>query len=237
MQLLPGLITKKIVKYLDIESILEMRLVCKKFKRAIYMFCDKLFVRYDLHNIDEIEGITMGKSISIAFEVNIISKLKNIRRMKLKYQCAYDSNIFDIFVKYESVTYWMKELDLSFCQNVTNNSLQYFSKLKKLNLSYCRWVTDKSLCELGNIKHLILVSCKNISNVGLMYLNNARKLNIYGCEKISDEGLKYLKNLKYLNIGFCGNITKKGINYVKNVIKLEIKSCHRIDIEIGRAHV
>ena len=55
-------------------------------------------------------------------------------------------------------------LDISSCQNITDEGLQYLNNIAKLNLSFCKNITDEGLKYLNNVTDLN-ISSSNITGV------------------------------------------------------------------------
>ncbi|CAF0990050.1 unnamed protein product [Brachionus calyciflorus] len=143
--------------------------------------------------------------------------------------------------------------------------------LEFIDLSFCSNVTDKSLESLCKtciyIKNLYLRRCKQISDIGVLYIAkycvNLRELSLCQCAKVSDTGIKYLANdkilhsssknsfndaenlhgsknkdfkykIKYLSLAECPLITDYSLIYLcklgffKNIKYLNLRGCTKI---------
>ena len=95
----------------------------------------------------------------------------------------------------------LEELDLGYCNNITDEGLKHLKgmkKLKKLDLWGCK-ITDEGLSYLEGLQSLEFLSlwgCKNITDEGLKHLEDMelKELYLYGCNNITSEGLKYINN-------------------------------------------
>jgi hypothetical protein len=101
-----------------------------------------------------------------------------------------------------------KNLNLSDCGKITDESVKFLTKCEKLNLSYCQNVTNESVKLLGGCRELNLSHCKNITNESVKFLGKCEKLNILGCPAYEDLNLieKYLNcNLQKKIFDLCVN--------------------------------
>ena len=93
-------------------------------------------------------------------------------------------------------------INLSYCNNITDQGLQYLKGVHTINLSYCNKITDQGLQYLadksalisGKLKgvHTINLSHCNITDQGLQYLKGVHKIDLYMCHKITNQCLQYL---------------------------------------------
>lgn len=130
---------------------------------------------------------------------------------------------------------------------ITDESMKCLSileSLKKLDLSECQEITDEGIKnlvlpgKLKLLKWLDCYKCGGISDDGLKYISenlpSLNFLNVDSSVDITDKGLKYLSKLKFLtNVNFsdCINITNKGLKYFrlyKTLTKIDISGCCEI---------
>lgn len=99
----------------------------------------------------------------------------------------------------------LKCLMLGYCNKITDNGIEYLTKIKTLN-------------------YLSLVSCSSITDVGLeklTLLTGLETLDLRGCKGITDRGLinlKAMKNLKEVMLGGCPNISSEGIEELRTYL-------------------
>ena len=101
------------------------------------------------------------------------------------------------------------KLDLSNCDQITNDSLacfSHFQQLQEVNLEWCINISDEGLSFISNLPQL-------------------QKLNLDGCWDITDKGLACCSNmhkLKELNLSGCGQVTGNGLDYLSNLAELSL---------------
>nr|QBK90125.1 MAG: leucine-rich repeat protein [Pithovirus LCPAC102] len=71
-------------------------------------------------------------------------------------------------------------------------------KFKKYNLSYCYNITDESVKLLDGLHTLILINNPQITDESVKLLGKLHTLNLSYCEKITDESVKLLGGLHTL---------------------------------------
>ncbi|XP_053979327.1 F-box/LRR-repeat protein 14 isoform X1 [Hylaeus anthracinus] len=121
---------------------------------------------------------------------------------------------------------YLRELDLSGCNKITDVSLKHafaFPELRILNLSQCQQVTHIGLDYLSKnnpaIEDLNLNQCHNVSDIGISYLaqrlHRLKRLLIQGCSQLTDHTLDsirlYCKSLHYLDTRYCLGMTVAGV--------------------------
>jgi hypothetical protein len=92
------------------------------------------------------------------------------------------------------------EVDLSYCQTVTDAEVARLKKLKQLTVLHLfkTKVTDEGLKELKELKQLTVLGLggTNVSDEGLTELKELKqltKLFLNGCKEVTDAGVKELK--------------------------------------------
>jgi len=127
----------------------------------------------------------------------------------------------------------LDQLDLSWCNNITDTGISHLStliNLKKLNLRQCSNITDTGISHLStliNLNQLDLVGCNRITDTGISHLSNLTNLNqldLLGCYRITDIGISHLSTmikLNQLSLQGCDNITDKGISHLSTLINLK----------------
>ena len=92
--------------------------------------------------------------------------------------------------------------------------------LKELDVSRCDFIDDDSLehlCKLEHLTSLTLADCDEVSDEGLQHvacLRTLETLDLNGCFMISDDGLRHLtelSNLKTLGLKCCDKVTDVGV--------------------------
>eukprot|EP00794_Sanderia_malayensis_P007266 gene7266-8077_t len=109
----------------------------------------------------------------------------------------------------------VRKLSISFCDSLTDNSLQWLMQLKQLNSLQLK---KGSYFSTEGMLHF-LKSLKMFDGTGLTYLNLAE------CTALSDNCLHAISEscpkLKMLNLSWCWEVTDDGINFI-------LDSCHHI---------
>lgn len=134
----------------------------------------------------------------------------------------------------------LQEIYLQNCIDVTDKTLESFTKLDKLrifNLNGCSEITNKGLeflAKLPNLQELYLRSCKDITDQGLESLANLNLLKLdLSSTQITDKGvlkLGNLTNLLWIDLRYC-NITDQALQTIANFSELEhldLNECDQI---------
>jgi hypothetical protein len=114
-------------------------------------------------------------------------------------------------------------IDLHYCEGITNNGLKYLQSAKTINLGGCH-ISNEGLKHLKSVTNIRLSFC-NIRDKDLEYFQHVESINISQCDRITDEGLKHLKAVPNINLSFCCNITDKGLEYLKCVESIDLFFC------------
>ena len=114
-----------------------------------------------------------------------------------------------------SSTKYLKNLNLSYCSLLTNDSVKYISQckyLESLNLSKCTRITSVTPLQLcTNVCALDISFCFKLKDFnGIYQLNNLEFLNASGTKLTDDNLLKLfdLLMLKEIDISGCYNIVE-----------------------------
>ena len=168
---------------------------------------------------------------------------------KLRFSCAASLRLIKSMAS-------LRDLDLSHCTLVTNESLVALgalSRLETLNVKSCQKLTDFSpLSSLTCLKNLDMTCCYHMVIVpNLPYL---RRLDMNGCNglrrwnalsgmfdleflslsgcMVTDDAVKHLPtNLRDLNLGFCSQLTDAGLVEVarsRSLQHLNLSGCTRL---------
>jgi len=142
-------------------------------------------------------------------------------------------------------TYSTREIDLSGCDRVTDNSLSYISKKFsttqiKVNLAFCNNITQEGIKILAqncsSINTLSLHHCA-IGDPALLhistYLQTLKSLSLTGCLNISDNGVTKIaqkcQELQYLDISHCKTLTSGSVKAIasslSNLTHLDLSWC------------
>ena len=126
----------------------------------------------------------------------------------------------------------LRELNLSGCHRLTDESLSYLKKHRNLttvNVSGCLRLTAAGIASLKNLRHLNhldMSGCALITDSALEHLTDItslRTLNLSGCN-ITDDSLsgtvKRNTHLKTLNLSWCRKITDAGVEHLKGLSQL-----------------
>ena len=156
----------------------------------------------------------------------------------------------------------LRELNLSLCKDVSDNSLGKIAtnckNLSSLDLGGCVKVTNTGLLliswGLKKLSFLNLRSCRQISDHGIGHLSGLdaggkytsapsalRILGLQDCQKLTDDSLKHISigmpDLKDINLSFCVSVTDTGIKSLAKLPHLEslnLRSCDNVsDIGVG----
>lgn len=128
-------------------------------------------------------------------------------------------------------------LDLSYCTNISDNSLSVLVThavcLRELNLAGCDKVGDGTLLALQTngietLEWLDLTECVNVSDHGLEALGMAtpmlRHLCLAGCTGITDEAFKELvfgcQCLEWLSIAYCSQLSDRALQLIGTGCKM-----------------
>lgn len=171
---------------------------------------DYSFIEIDDNCIIHLKNLPL-KNINIKYTKLIISRFfhecidsvlyNNIEEISFEYNNISDNDVFYI-LKIPN----LKELNLSFCNNITNKIIKiigkYGNNLIKLSLSHCQ-INDDGLLLFTKFNFHLLEHLDLSSNV---FSDNAFK---------NFDKLK-MKNLTKLDIGFCTGFTIKGLQILRS---------------------
>lgn len=130
----------------------------------------------------------------------------------------------------------LQELNLSGCNRVSDVSLKHaflLNELKNLDLSYCQQITEEGLIFISknnkSIESLNLDFCHNVNNEGVCHVvENLKRLKtfIVGSNQITDKVAKliakYAKELTYLDIRHCDQVSSVAVNeIIKSLPRLQ----------------
>lgn len=130
----------------------------------------------------------------------------------------------------------LQELNLSGCNRVSDVSLKHafhLNELKNLELSYCQQITEEGLIFISknnkSIESLNLDFCHNVNNEGVCHVvENLKRLRtfIVGSNQITDKVAKaiskYAKELTYLDIRHCDQVSSVAVNeIIKSLPRLQ----------------
>lgn len=139
----------------------------------------------------------------------------------------------------------LRELDICGCIKITDLCLKFgimFLELNYLNLSLCQNITDEGLIAVGknnpSIETFILSQCSKITDVGISnsikYLPRLKYLDMQGCKLITDETLKNIKkyslNLRYLDISHCDKMSLEEVESLENARTPTLHTVHKHNI-------
>ena len=156
----------------------------------------------------------------------------------------------------------IKELNLSLCKDVSDNSLGKIAtnckNLCSLDLGGCAKVTNTGLLliswGLKKLAYLNLRSCRQISDHGIGHLSGLDAdgkytsapsalgfLGLQDCQKLTDESLKHISvgmpQLRHINLSFCVSVTDTGLKSLAKLPLLQslnLRSCDNVsDIGVG----
>lgn len=204
---LPGELQMNIIRYLDRDSLPNLRSTCTALKQAVSKAVTHVKVenREDLREAIEAykeEGITALTVTDTNLNDDDLLLLKNLPELK--------------------------ELNLAWCWLLTDRGLVHLkslTKLQKLNLTGCYQLTDNVLFYLKShteLQELNLTVCQQLTDASLIYLKShteLQRLNLAGCQLITDAGLaclKFLIKLEQLNLTGCLRLTDAGMDSLRN---------------------
>ena len=93
---------------------------------------------------------------------------------------------------------WMQSNELKLRKEINDDAFGELTFLDyertTINLTWCDEITDNGLQYLVNCTNINLFDCRNITDNGLQYLANCTTINLAYCRNITDNGLQYLAN-------------------------------------------
>lgn len=175
-----------------------------------------------------------------------MSLLKHLRSVKL----SNWTQISTCGIK-QLATLHIERLDLTGSFGFDHTALKYLSHIKKtlkfLDLSFCSQVSSNSLKHLEglDLEFLSLKMCIRVANNGLKHLvklHNLKELNIYGCSQVTDDGAKSLASLQKLtslDVSYCVQLSDVGLSFLGRLPALEtleMEGCGKVT-ESGLLHL
>ena len=140
---------------------------------------------------------------------HIVNSLEAIQHLPPEVSALKGDRLGDPEVIAIASFHFLKQLDLSGCEDVTDRSvteLRVVISLEKLDLSLCNQITDTSLIALAGLpalRALNLNYCYDVADSGLNALGQCKSLEVvslWSCEEVTDAGVEALANLPNLRI-------------------------------------
>ena len=140
---------------------------------------------------------------------HIVQGMEAIRKLPRDVSALKGNSLGDSEVIAITSFGFLKELDLSGCEGITDRSVSELirlTSLEKLDLSFCNQITDssiKALASLPVLGSLNLNWCYSVTDLGLGSLAECKSLesvSLWGCERITDVGVEALASLPKLKI-------------------------------------
>ena len=158
--------------------------------------------------------------------IKSIASAKNLESLSLN-----DVAVTDTELKYISLNLLeLKNLKIYDCRNISLSSLKLIcmlEKLEELDLSYCQEVSDHTLELFGGLsklKVLVIVGIDKITGSGLSVLTKLKELNCIGCKNLENNGviglLRSVPNLEKFDISGCIKITNSVVDVAIQVTKV-----------------
>lgn len=183
-------------------------------------------------NLRDCSGIS---TVGIQFAASISS---------LRALSVQDCDVTDENVQALGRLKFLRDLDLSWCLNITGQGLQHLvaaNSLQSLDLSGCILLTDGDLVPLGQIsslKYLRLSRCKKITDEGVISLNTNPSLNYLDLSYCLVTGrvwqyLATFSSLISLNLSYCVALGDSGDTKSKlsNLKFLDLTRCTQMTDE------
>lgn len=228
-----------LLKFIDFETLLNLRLCSKTLKRTIYKY-------------KHFENEFMTKNIIHGI---ILTKMFKHIKLKIKNHKKFCDNIIKSILfknKLNKLANNLTYLSLFKNKTITNKHISKLINLEYLDLRHDKKITNDGIKNLKNLKSLLLEHNCNITNEGIQYLPKLKKLwisndnitldcviklkkldnlIITGDWIINDNNIIKLSKLKLLSLLHCNTITNNGINKLKDLIGLCIFNCKNITLE------
>jgi hypothetical protein len=114
---------------------------------------------------------------------------------------------------------------LNLCKVRGTMDINKVCSVRDLNLSYCTQVSDADIINLGSVSKLNLSGCKRITNVS--HLAGVGELILNSCTGITS-GLDKLGGVLYLDLGNCTQLRDEDMVNLSAVTKLSLSGCKNI---------
>lgn len=113
------------------------------------------------------------------------------------------------------------KIDLSYCDNITDNSVKYLGECYMLILDHCHQITDDSVQYLGNCHILDLSVCQKLTVESIKHLQNCWCIIFWGQCHVDDTCAQYLTNCRILDL-VGSPISDKGMELLVNCQEIVI---------------
>jgi len=216
---------------------------------------DTEFFEYDLSkfNIPKNMNFIIKIHIYCRDQLNhLITQYKHLIKYLYLILHAEDSNMYEEFNDNDFIQLsGIKNLDIRFFVNITNDTLKYIQGVENLDITWCcgvnnnivyHAITDEGFKYLRGIKKLKMGDNPELTNNIFQYLSGIKILDMSqvenssidhhddqdpGVSKITDEKFSYIESVEILNITNLNKITGEGFKYLKNLKKLTMNGCKR----------
>ncbi|KAL9653157.1 hypothetical protein ABK040_006373 [Willaertia magna] len=160
----------------------------------IRSICNEYILNYisNLTNLKQLSIFEVDNSSFLQNLINLESLLIQGHNLKDK---AINSTISD---KYFVNLKQLEHLEISDCENITEEYLYFLQNLKTLDVGETN-IMDKHLFQLKQLQSLKVNYCKNITGEFLLHLNKLKDLSIMGIN-LKQEYLELLKNIKHVTM-------------------------------------
>ena len=107
------------------------------------------------------------------------------------------------------------KIDLSNCNNLTDNCLQSFTKCKFVYLQYSKF-TDVGISALINCEALFIDGC-NVTGSAFSSLPKLRVVSATECHNLQDRYIKDLKHCKRINLLDCPLVSQNSVDELRQL--------------------
>lgn len=212
MDILPFDIFDTICSYLDIKSLLNLRITSYIVTMLRKIRMDNRPISID--NIFVRELFTFTAYLAPSLE-NINKWPSNIRSLNVSGTKLCDVDIIALFSHRCMDTCY--DIDLS-NTNITNQCVKYLQACRIIKIANTN-ITSDAMCYLKKCE-CVDISYTKIDNNGLFYLNNCRTIYAYGT-LITDAGLVYINNCTNVHIAST-SITDHGLKHLNKCVVAEL---------------
>ncbi|XP_027332535.1 F-box/LRR-repeat protein 3-like [Abrus precatorius] len=214
---------------IDDEGLATLKASCKSMKMLNLSKCQNIShigltsLTNGAHNLEK-----LILSYSLAVTIDLAKCLQSFPRLQLvKLDCSVGTS--SGLKAIGNLCASLKELNLSKCVAVTDDSLSYLVQrhkdLEKLDITCCRKITHASIYCLTNscsrLTSLRMESCSLVNRDAFLFIGQCQlleELDVTDTE-INDEGLVSISRctkLSSLKLGLCLKITDNGLKHIAN---------------------
>eukprot|EP01094_Clydonella_sp_ATCC50884_P019906 TRINITY_DN399_c0_g1_i7.p1 TRINITY_DN399_c0_g1~~TRINITY_DN399_c0_g1_i7.p1 ORF type:complete len:250 (-),score=37.89 TRINITY_DN399_c0_g1_i7:203-952(-) len=115
----------------------------------------------------------------------------------------------------------IRSINLSYLNNVSDESVKALAGVHTINLSGCTQLSDEAVKALAGVHTIGMAHCKQLSDDAIKSLAGVHTINLVRCTQLSDEActqlsdaaVKALAGVHTINLGYCRQLSDEARSY------------------------